>query len=340
MSFAAVCRSLLSGLAYLVQSACRNVTSIFAGSTLAIAISRIYRATLRSRFSAVTLVLVGGIIWIACSNKAVSVSLHGRSPISILVVSPFSISTFPMPTILQLEEMRAQIVSLNATLARLQQAQSNRDLDSVGKADFALYSAGAKIISSYTSQTLRSALPQSDLWPTGPTMALHHETHAGYCWPFSGQQGRIGIELTHRILLESVTIEHLPGALSLDRTSAPKHMSVWGLVEGTDNLHRAITWQERGRVLGRRKHFALELGDHPPDVQRLLKASRWAPIASFVYDINAPSAVQSFTVDDDVPALDVDFKTVLLLIHDNWGNEDTTCLYRVRVHGRPAAMRD
>ena len=48
---------------------------------------------------------------------------------------------------------------------------------------------------------------------------------------------------------------------------------------------------------------------------------------------DAPNAVQTFPVDEDVHASGMDFGIVVLRVLSNWGQQ-FTCLYRFRVHGR------
>ena len=57
-------------------------------------------------------------------------------------------------------------------------------------------------------------------------------------------------------------------------------------------------------------------------------------IADVEYDTCSVQHIQSFPVYDDAVSVRVD--KVVFQILDNWGLPDFTCIYRVRVHGRPA----
>jgi hypothetical protein len=117
--------------------------------------------------------------------------------------------------------------------------------------DVALYSAGAAVVPSLTSNTYALA-------PRGlvgrslglltchgcavgrpPVTALHHELHVGQCWPFAGGAGQLGIRLALPARIVAVSIDHVPRELAWDMWTAPPAMELWGLIEGADNVARA-----------------------------------------------------------------------------------------------------
>ncbi|KAJ7321339.1 UNC-like C-terminal-domain-containing protein [Mycena albidolilacea] len=119
----------------------------------------------------------------------------------------------------------------------------------VARPDFALRSTGASVIPSLTSPTytLRpSTLPGKILgYFTGiwvldgcsPVTALDHDIHDGHCWPFGGSYGQLGIVLGSLVYIDAITIDHVAAAVAVGkRTSAPKDMEVWAMVEGQDNV--------------------------------------------------------------------------------------------------------
>ncbi|KAJ6466010.1 hypothetical protein C8R47DRAFT_991086 [Mycena vitilis] len=204
--------------------------------------------------------------------------------------------------------------------------------------DYALHSAGASVIPSLTSQTytLRPSSVQRTIvgYFTGngirsgrpPITALHHDVHDGQCWPFAGTQGHLGIVLSAPLYIEEITIDHVAAAVAVNSgTSAPRDMELWALIEGQDNLARLQGWRAEMPLSRERK---------PTHPEILPKSPEYIRIASFQYDIHSPSNVQTFPVERDISSLGIDFGVVVLVIKSNWGMEEYTCLYRVRVHGR------
>lgn len=59
-----------------------------------------------------------------------------------------------------------------------------------------------------------------------PQLLLKPGTLPGQCFAFKGTEGRIRIELSHKILITNVTMEHVPKILVKDTRSAPKRFQV------------------------------------------------------------------------------------------------------------------
>lgn len=224
--------------------------------------------------------------------------------------------------------------------------------DVIARPDFALYSAGAQVVPGLTTQTYEippgGFLTQVTGFFSGsgsgaigrpPVTALHHEINPGHCWPFPGTHGQLGIKLAAPTFISDVTIDHVAMELATDRRSAPRYMELWGLVEGEDNLEKLREWRAK------REEAQMEAasGDEPVahvDVQPPVPASlkNWGEavrVANFTYNIYAPDHIQTFHVSQEVQDFGIDFGVVALLIENNWGRDDFTCLYRVRVHGQP-----
>ncbi|KZT22035.1 hypothetical protein NEOLEDRAFT_1098422 [Neolentinus lepideus HHB14362 ss-1] len=230
-------------------------------------------------------------------------------------------------------------------------AVSRFSKDIIALPDFAMYSAGASVIPSLTSDTYELKPPNGIGklvgWVTGhgyamgppPVTALHHELHAGRCWPFAGSQGQLGVMLAYPVYISHVTIDHVAKEVAFDMASAPRDMELWGMIDGMDNVRKIREWQaEKAR---RREELRLEAeaqGMPPPEDDEpvyppTLEKDRYIRVASFAYDINASNHIQTFPVSPDIRDLGVDFGVVVLMVKDNWGMDDYTCLYRLRVHG-------
>eukprot|EP01117_Protostelium_nocturnum_P005825 TRINITY_DN2102_c0_g1_i3.p1 TRINITY_DN2102_c0_g1~~TRINITY_DN2102_c0_g1_i3.p1 ORF type:complete len:462 (-),score=126.38 TRINITY_DN2102_c0_g1_i3:276-1661(-) len=105
--------------------------------------------------------------------------------------------------------------------------------DSTGLADYALSSAGAKVLQIGTSPTYIKA---TDSWwksfftppPNPPSIILDPYMLVGRCWAFSGSRGQITIRLVDNIFPSSFSLDHPSSAILYGAsTSAPKDFSVW-----------------------------------------------------------------------------------------------------------------
>ena len=209
--------------------------------------------------------------------------------------------------------------------------------------DYALFSAGARWIPTLTSPTLELSpptLPSKLLaFVTGhgyalgrpPVTALHHDVQNGFCWPFPGSQGHLGVQLAAPVKVESVSVDHVPMEVAFDVRSAPKEMEVWGVVEGEENVRKLKEWREMKEATRSSSGEAEEEEAAYPAM--LPRQPEYIRLAGFTYDVTGPSHVQNFPVSDEIKEMGLDFGVVVLMVKSNWGRRDFTCLYRFRVHG-------
>jgi Sad1 / UNC-like C-terminal len=195
------------------------------------------------------------------------------------------------------------------------------------------------------------------LAPPPPETVLYPDTYPGSCWPMAGTKGHLTIELPYPILVESVTIDHASPLLFLangdgnerlsSRASAPRGMTLFGYLpcdkkcdgfsfdlrkkdhlldfeynmeKGGTGLH-VQTFTVPKNSASKTLHSPLGLEDGLPtggSCSAPPESATEAGAASCVADIPKGSAA------------------VELKIHNNWGNDDYTCIYRVRIHGRRA----
>jgi Sad1 / UNC-like C-terminal len=195
------------------------------------------------------------------------------------------------------------------------------------------------------------------LAPPPPETVLYPDTYPGSCWPMAGTKGHLTIELPYPVLVESVTIDHASPLLLVanndsnerlsSRASAPRGMSLFGyppcdkkcdgfsfdfrkkdhlldfeynMEKGGTGLH-IQTFTVSKNVASVTLHSPLGLEDGLPTA-----GSCSAPPESA-----AEAGAASCTADIPKGSAAVELK-----IHSNWGNEDYTCIYRVRIHGRRA----
>ncbi|KAJ7714964.1 hypothetical protein DFH07DRAFT_369223 [Mycena maculata] len=216
--------------------------------------------------------------------------------------------------------------------------------DNIGRVDFALHSSGAFVVPSLTSPSyeLRPSTWRGTLvgYITGngfgigrsPVTALHHESHDGYCWPFAGSKGQLGVVLAAPAYIEDITIDHVAAEVALNmQRSAPRDMEVWAIVEGRDNLDKLQAWRAQR---AERRENGESMEDEPVRPKSLPRSTEWLRIATFRYDIHSPDNIQTFPVDQEIKDLGIDFGVVVLMVKNNWGMDAFTCLYRFRVHGQ------
>ncbi|GJQ72169.1 putative Sad1 / UNC-like C-terminal [Trypoxylus dichotomus] len=178
---------------------------------------------------------------------------------------------------------------------RIDEALSKYDADKLGMIDYALESAGGKIIS--TPDTI--PYPASVSWdfgyfrlftPSLATQIIQAGNLPGQCFAFHGKKGKIRIRLAEKIQVTSVTLEHSPFRLLSDFTSCPRSFAVLGVEKPEDEM-------------------GIELGQ-------------------FVFQNH--TSLQNFNIEKKQ---NQEFQYIDLFILDNYGKEEYTCVYRFRVHG-------
>ncbi|TIC44789.1 hypothetical protein E3Q08_01729 [Wallemia mellicola] len=207
--------------------------------------------------------------------------------------------------------------------------------DTIGKTDYALFTAGARVLPAHTSPTY-SITPVSftrkllgKLLGSGtraygrpPVTALHPDINVGMCWSFHGSAGDIAVKLARSAIpISGYTIDHASPLLVQDRSSAPQTFELWGLSEDQAQIEKIREINEE----------VIE------DVSGELPVNEKAPTSNAAllgvdrYDLNGHH-IQTFSVRDIVRELDFRPDAVILRITDNHGNKHHTCLYRLRVH--------
>ncbi|KLT41710.1 hypothetical protein CC85DRAFT_303032 [Cutaneotrichosporon oleaginosum] len=200
--------------------------------------------------------------------------------------------------------------------------------DKLGMVDYALYSAGARVIEGTTSPTLQLTEEPGlfgRLWgkravhARPPHVALHPDTTVGQCWAFEGSIGDLGVLLSQPdVLVSSITIDHVAKALASDISSAPKDIEVWVTIEGEEDRTKARQYLENSPLRD-------ELTSMPQTEENIL-------VAKIVYDINSATPTQTFPVPKEFVDLGISTRITTFRVLSNWGGE-VTCIYRVRVHG-------
>lgn len=192
-------------------------------------------------------------------------------------------------------------ISNDDVVSIVHEALTVYDADKTGLFDFALESAGGTIASIRCTETYDVTqavyhIMGVPIWweKQNPRTILQPGSSPGQCWAFKGAQGSAVIKLSNPVMVNQVTLEHIPKTLSPDGSvaSAPRNFEVLGLVDVDD----------------------------PNPVL----------LGNFTYDTEkVKNPVQTFQVNKSVQA----FSLVELKILSNYGHPQYTCLYRFRVHG-------
>ncbi|KAK2530836.1 hypothetical protein Q9233_005967 [Columba guinea] len=161
---------------------------------------------------------------------------------------------------------------INQALEKLEEMQ-------VPMLDYALKSAGAAVILSKTSPSLRTdkakvflySLPVMD-YMRSPELILEPDNHPGNCWPFPGSQGHVFIKLSTPVVPRAVTMAHVSGTAfhgeSISR--APKDFAVCGFKEEHEEQGMFLGQFTFLAVLNPSQTFQLKHGAHQAQPELLL----------------------------------------------------------------------
>ena len=110
--------------------------------------------------------------------------------------------------------------------------------DTLARPDYALYSAGARVVAQITTPTLvlhRPGVISRTLWgkreieALSPAHALMPGNVPGQCWSFKGQEGQLGVMLKERVVVGDLSMEHAPRETVGDVRAAPREVEVVSL---------------------------------------------------------------------------------------------------------------
>ncbi|KAG1903995.1 uncharacterized protein F5891DRAFT_946020 [Suillus fuscotomentosus] len=200
--------------------------------------------------------------------------------------------------------------------------------DLITMPDFALWSAGVRIIPVFTSPTYHTSPPIS--WLQGlftsctqpewrfPEVAISPGLDVGNYWPMNGSSGAIGISLARDISPQSITVEHVLRHLSLDSHSTPKHLEVWSPV-----MDR-MSDETKGMATVNFPDFLAQLGHSSTDAQQC-----FVFLSEMIYDVLSVDHIQNFQLQQKLLCIPI----IIIVVKSNWGNKNFTCLYCIHIHG-------
>ncbi|CED84760.1 Spindle pole body protein, contains UNC-84 domain [Phaffia rhodozyma] len=199
--------------------------------------------------------------------------------------------------------------------------------DVLAMTDYALESAGGRIIPSLTSKTYEikpsgwgTVFGRKPIQGRPPITVLNPNINVGYCWPFVGSVGQLGISLARPVIVSGVTIEHAAREVSFDLAAAPREIEIYGLPDGES---------DRAKV---QEHNARRAGSETESDEALSQVTNYFLLGSFTYDIEATNHIQTFSIPEDIQSLEIKTGILIARVKSNYG-DDYTCLYRIRIHG-------
>ncbi len=155
----------------------------------------------------------------------------------------------------------------------------------------------------------------------------------GDCWCAPSTRGKLqlAVMLPRKIYPTELVVEHVPKGELHDIGNAPKEVELW--IQILDENTRREIGQE---VLRKNPDAFKEISQRGkgPDTVKALDET-FLPIGRWTYDIKAANHVQSFAVPVDLSWW-VDGTTIRAVFraNSNWGSTDSTCIYRVKLHGK------
>lgn len=151
-----------------------------------------------------------------------------------------------------------------------------------------------------------------------PSEIISNQTKKlGDCWAFDGNEGQVGLYLSKRVEVHSISLSHIDPTFSPDISSSVKVFTVSGyksVREATENVGRinygTFTYYNSDVEVGQFEGGGWEEGEEGE------KESSWSLEQRFEVLRNGMQTI----------------RVLVLGVEDNWGMEEFTCLYKLRVY--------
>ena len=189
--------------------------------------------------------------------------------------------------------------------------------------------------------------------PAPPETILDSNTHLGSCWKMTGRSGKVTLQLAKPAYIDSITIDHYPWIPSAHNpkehinhiTSAPRFMRVQGYpscdgdAECLDHhgfdvahptLYNSFEYKIDASLLGEDEVSDGSIQVSSSQTFQLTPAAFMSEDDEEEDNPGGCSAVKP-TCDGGPPSK---IQAVTLVIDDNWGHPDYTCIYRIRINGK------
>lgn len=206
----------------------------------------------------------------------------------------------------------------------------------ISKPDFVDPAAGAKIISAYTSPSynwrdrldfksryfykILGTLGFGRMKVNRCTVAFNNDIGLGSCWPFTGHTGQVGVDLGRSILPSDVGIVHVQPEQSPNPSSAPRFVSLWVYLEDSTVRDKICSIVDQNTNKGYLKTSTPALPE------------QFVKIFTAEYKLDGDE-FQVFPIPLAIVRLGIRTSKIVFKVEENWGNDDFTCIYRLRLFG-------
>ncbi|KAG0263066.1 hypothetical protein BG011_009359 [Mortierella polycephala] len=233
----------------------------------------------------------------------------------------------------------------------IDEALDKYSADVLAKPDYAVHSAGGRIIPKLTSPSYNNMKPtwfgrwvgqylvRNPRKSNPVSKVIEPGLGAGDCWAMEGQEGQLGIRLARKIIVTEVTVEHAGPGVAFDAGTAPREIEIWSLRDGKDVPEKEE--EEKEAEQQKEASASTDQGDGwwrsgaPWPKSIYLATIEYAASTSTTsmdqQAVSKPKLRQTFSIPlskQTTPSVGVAVR-----IKSNWGHPNHTCLYRIRVHG-------
>lgn len=161
-----------------------------------------------------------------------------------------------------------------------------------------------------------------------PDVVLEHELAPGRCWRIRGSEGQITVRVASglRINITATFIEQPLLGPKDDVEASPKSYSVWGLVTKDAHVETLRTMRAQPADWEDTPSGSMAPRNIPKDLTALR-------ISHGIYNPYNGVTQQLTRTPDEVASLGIRVRGVIFMIHSNWGNPTSTCLYHIGING-------
>ncbi|MCJ1311806.1 hypothetical protein MMC25_005479 [Agyrium rufum] len=156
-----------------------------------------------------------------------------------------------------------------------------------------------------------------------------------FCGPRSSGMLQLAVLLPRVIVPTHLVISHIERDRTLSPGAAPKDLELW--VEVADPEIRDMIRRD-AQLLVQTQDGAVEAGSQTDyQTARALDRDRWVRIGAWRYESLGDDHVQAFRIPILLEIYGIAADQVVIRANSNWGQQDYTCLYNLKLFGMLAA---